>query len=104
MPKEKTNIDYLREFIKDNDEAIEFLDAIENEITSLKDGVKNLETENNSCNSEINELMMEVEELRQPDFETIDCGIGTIEWRADNLKLQQIMEDFAEKQESILFR
>lgn len=104
MPKEKTNIDFLREFLKDNGDANDFLDAVENEITELNDDVKNLQQENISLDSEINKLMTEVEEMRHPDFETIDCGIGKIEWRADNLKLQMIMEDFAEKQSSVIYQ
>lgn len=104
MPKEKTNIDYLREFIKGNSEANEFLDAIGKEIRLLEKDVENLKDENNSLYKEVNGPMMEVEEMRHPDFSTIDCGIGTIEWRADNLKLQQVMENFKEKQEGVLFR
>ena len=36
----------------------------------------------------------------ETNFESIDCGIGEIEYiQPDNLKLQMIMEDFKEKME-----
>jgi hypothetical protein len=31
-----------------------------------------------------------------PEFETIDCGIGEIDYHTKNLRLQYIMEDLAE--------
>jgi hypothetical protein len=92
----KSNIEYLREFIKDNDEANEFLDAIEKEISSIKD-------ESSSKDSIIKGQQGALGEC--PEFETIDCGIGVIEYiQPDNLKLQLLMEDFKDKQEKIIYQ
>lgn len=95
----KTNIEYLHEFIKDNEEAIEFLNAIEeqlkdrdDDVDNLKDEIKQLEQKNASLNSEIEELQVE-KELNN----TIKTPIGTIEWEANNLQHMAIFEALEEK-------
>ena len=98
---EKTNMEYLKEFIKDNDEALEFWEAVQDEIKDLEkelddatDRIDDLEKENEEQESEIEEL----QEALDSDLEEIDCGIGSIFYREpDNLQLQSLMEDFKEK-------
>jgi predicted nucleic acid-binding Zn-ribbon protein len=94
----KTNMDYLKELIEGNEEALEFWEAVRDEITDLNDEVSNLEEEVEDKESKITKLE---NELLNTEFEgeVIDCGIGTIEYRTDNLKLQSIMEDFKEQLE-----
>lgn len=96
----KSNMDYLKEFIEGNEEALEFLEAIENEHT---DEVDDLKTQLEDKDEEISDLKSDLEDAKEEAdrsyFEVIDCGIGTIEYSTDNLKLQSIMEDFKEKLE-----
>ena len=95
----KTNIQHLRDLIKDNDEACEFLDAIENELedanaetTDLEDEVKKLELRNSELSTEITELQEE-KELSN----IIKTPIGNIQWEANNLQHIAIFEALAEK-------
>lgn len=85
MKSEKTNIEHLRDIIEkemfNKVEALEFLDAIEDELEKTSselddanDGVREYEGEN-----------------------TIDCGIGNIEWSADNIQLIALMENLEER-------
>jgi len=94
----KSNMDYLKELIEDNDEALEFLEAMEKEHTEEVDGLKDelvdKDEEISDLKSELSEAAEEVE-----DYEDIDCGIGVIKYKTDNLKLQSIMEDLKEKLE-----
>lgn len=88
MSNEKTNIEHLRaildEKLFDKTEALEFLDAIEEEITSLED--------------EVDTYKDKVNELEENQTEnTIECGIGKIEWSADNVQLQLLMENLEER-------
>lgn len=95
MSNEKTNIEHLRaildEKLFDKDEALEFLDAIEGEITTLEDKKSDLEDEIDSFKDNVNEL----EESQTEN--TIDCGIGKIDYSADNLQLELLMENLAER-------
>lgn len=105
MSKEKTNIEHLRDIIetsnlspKKYEEALEFMEAIETEITDLNDKVTTHQETNRELETKINEL--EDEDTRD-DFEVIDCGYGTIEWRSDNLKLQTYMESLKDRIEAV---
>lgn len=106
MKPEKTNTEFLREVIsktlasnsENYDEINEFIDAIESEVVDYKDVITSLEQQLNSKDSEIGELALELEN-RPYGYTTIDCGIGTIEYKTDNLKLQLLMEEFKERQE-----
>jgi chromosome segregation ATPase len=92
----KTNMEYLKEFIKDNEEAIEFLDAIQEELSKANDKISTLKTEIRERDSEID--MLEEALASDADLEEIDCGIGSIFYREpENLQLQSLMEDFKEK-------
>lgn len=92
----KSNIEYLREAIKNGTDAEEWIEAIEyelNKATELKDEVKVLEDEKRSLESEVSSLEEELES--RPGLQIIDCGIGIIEYvQPDNLKLQCLMDDF----------
>lgn len=100
---EKTNIEYLKEFIKDNDEALEFWEAVNKEIlkseialAEVRREVDSLEKINENQESDLEELRAALES--NADLEEIDCGIGSIFYREpDNLQLQSLMEDFKEK-------
>lgn len=94
MKTEKTNMDYLKEFIKDNDEAIEFYDAVKNEIDEKDDYIQGLRDEVSDLENELDEIETERKEsIPVDDLQIIDCGIGDIKFvMPDNLKLSMIME------------
>ena len=99
MKTEKTNMDYLYEFIKDNDEALEFWEAANEEIIDLKDECNVLKEKNASLNSQLTELLEEP----VPDLQTLDFGFGEIEFvYPDNLKLQGIMDELKSNPEKLL--
>lgn len=106
MKKEKTNIEHLRDIlnkmtIEDTTEAMEFLEAIEEELADEKgkpDGEKYEEilSERDELKEEVDELKGALEDYVNPDeLVEIDCGIGTIRVEyPDNIKLQCIVDDF----------
>ena len=106
MKAEKTNMDYLYEFIKDNNEAKEFWEAVsgeiedrDEEIIDLKDECNVLKEKNASLNSQLTEL------LEEPvlDLQTLDFGFGVIDFvYPDNLKLQGIMDELKNNPEKLL--
>lgn len=92
MQNEKTNIEHLRAIIQKEmfvkEEALEFLDSIKTEMEQAK----------SQTNSEISKLEERVEELEMQELgNIIDCGIGTINWDADNIQLEMIMEALEER-------
>ena len=102
MTKIIDNIEELKKILNeepfDKVVALEFLEAIEENwgdiegnVDSLKDENKVLEVDNRSKDSYISELEMLLE--NQDSQNTIQCGIGTINYEADNLALQDIMEN-----------
>lgn len=97
MSNEKTNIEHLRAIIDeklfDKDEALEFLEAIEDELKEADDKCSDLEIELNSANDKVKEL--EDEEWESEN--TIECGIGKIEYTTDNLQLEILMENLEER-------
>lgn len=89
---EKTNIEHLRSIIDaemfNKEEALEFLDSIESEIEQAQ----------SETNSEISKLEEKVEELENEELgNEIECGIGKIQWEADNLQLELLMENLEER-------
>lgn len=95
----KTNIEHLRDLIKDNNEAIEFLDAIQEELENekaasdnFKDEVRYLESAKNELENEISYLK---EEMECNNF--IKTPQGIIKWEADNLQHIAILEALSEK-------
>jgi hypothetical protein len=100
---EKTNMEYLKEFIKGNEESLEFWEAVNKEMKKLEIGLKEareelgeLEKMNDNQDDEIAMLKYALES--DSDLEKIDCGIGSIFYREpDNLQLQSLMENFKEK-------
>jgi chromosome segregation ATPase len=106
----KSNMEYLREFIKDNPEAIEFWDAVSRDIEESNDEIKELKSDIQSKENFIEELEEKNEELSselanyEDNFEEIDCGIGTIIYKNPyNLKLQMMMEEFKEHVEKVAY-
>ena len=104
MKTEKTNMDYLRDCIEGNDEAIEFWDAVKDEIEEKDLLVIDLRDEVNLYEESTYSLRSELSECREePDLEEIDLGIGIIEYvQPDNLKLQMIMDDLKDNPEKLL--
>lgn len=100
---EKTNMEYLKEFIKDNEEALEFWEAVNKEMKKLEIGLKEAREELGELekinDNQDDEIAMLQEALESDSYlEKIDCGIGVILYREpDNLQLQSLMEDFKEK-------
>ena len=75
---------------------IKHLDAYkgEDELSEQKDEVDELEARVKELEEENGELEDKVEELEDNPFgDEIDCGLGTIEYTADNLLLEQLMEN-----------
>ena len=77
MKTEKTNMDYLRDCIEGNDEAIEFWDAVKDEIEEkdlliidFKDEVSTLEGKVDDLEGELSEY----EDMPDEDLETLDLG------------------------------
>lgn len=83
----KTNEQYLRELIKDNDEAIEFLDAM------IKDHKKECEglEDDEILQEKINDLEEELE-----GYTTVDLGLDTLHYKLErgNLHIQSQLESF----------
>lgn len=88
----KTNIDYLRELIEDNTEAVEFLDAIEKEFDESKDEIEGLKSDIEDKDIDIDGLndQLNNEDIFEPNY-TFE-GIGKIYIRCDNLADQNIIE------------
>lgn len=99
----KTNMEYLKEFIKDNEEALEFWEAVQKEIKQKDVEIKSLNTVNDEKQEEIDSLedsLKEADEEMLDELEVIDCVIGEIRYKnPDNMKLQSIMEDLKGKLE-----
>lgn len=101
--KEKSNIEHLRDILQEynNDQAEEFLEAIENEfdekideIEELDDKVRDLESENEDLEDQL------IGVIDEEDLITIDTGIGKIRYlQPDNMKCQQYMEGLKNKLE-----
>lgn len=91
MSNEKSNIEHLRDIINKEmfikEEALEFLDSIEDGIGKLINSIDVLKDELTEAENEETNLGGDV----------IDCGIGTIEYVADNLQLQLLMENLEER-------
>src|SRR5436190_13341778 len=98
---QKSNLQYLREFLAGNEEALEFLSALinehEDETEELNDKIKEL-------NEKVESLEGQVEELEDEDQneelcnDQIDFGYGILKFRKpDNLKIQQIIDAWREK-------
>ena len=97
---EKTNMEYLKEFIKDNDEALEFWEAVNKEIKLLQKRLELCKHDKDVFEEQYEILNNENKILEEAmnSIITIDCGIGIIEYlEPDNIQLQSLMEDFKEK-------
>lgn len=98
--KGKNNIDFLREIIKGftvidsekAEEAIEFLDAIQNEFWEKGEQIAELKLAAKENEQDDNENDQEYD---NSDF----VGLDTLNWKLDNgnLKIQQQMESFVQR-------
>lgn len=93
----KTNIEHLRELVKDNDEANEFLDAIEEQFDASNTILKDAEDEISSLEEDVSNLKTELREAEEEPALKIDAGIGVINWNSDNIRLMSLMETLGEK-------
>lgn len=106
----KSNLDYLRELLYASiktelrNEALEFLDAIQDQLANKQVEIDEVNSELSTANKQIDELRMENDSLEEKVTEledagsglrTIDCGIGKIWWKTDNMLLQSKMETVA---------
>lgn len=92
---------HLMEQFKDNielsdpDELLAYLDEYPNRKKGTgndeEDEVKELEEEIETLEETINELEAELDEQKN-----IDCGIGSIDYKVDNLLLGQLMEELTD--------
>ena len=99
---DKTNIQCLRSIIKEltvsnaakEEEANEFLDAIEQELKEVDDK----DDEITSLESKLDESAAEIRELEEEaDLANVEeLGLDTLRWELDNgnLRIQQEMENF----------
>jgi len=95
MGKKKTNAEHLRDIIEKNmpesnkDEAMEFVEAMEIEISEKADEVKDLEDE-----------IENIEETEPKYDNEVEYGNGPKEalyWKCDNLAVQSMMEALEDK-------
>lgn len=104
--KEKTNIDFLRDIIKElayvdsekGKEGLEFLDAIDQEMNDSAN--EDAERELEIAEERIEELEGELDELKEkPDTDEYFVGLDTIYigYQHGNLKIQQQVESFIER-------
>lgn len=94
MPKsdsKKSNIDYLREQIKGNDEANEWLDAISKELDEAKGSVNLESAVAESLRGELDGF-----ECGYGLSNTLDAGMGEINWQSDSPQLESMMEELGE--------
>lgn len=103
----KTNIEHLRDILGKTEfespltkEAIEFLDAIEEEQTDYENEIRNLKTEVSEKESEIESLEEKVEGLEDEEtVEKVFLGLDTLHYRLENgnLKIQMQLEHWCEQ-------
>lgn len=90
------NIKELRKIINGNsfsdEEANEFLDAIEENAKELNKEIEDSEKRIKYKEEQVDDLEDEIERI-SVSGERIDCGIGEIKYEADNLLLGMVMEN-----------
>lgn len=96
----KTNLQYLQDLLTDNEEATEWLEGLtfeyQEKIDDLKNEVSGLESNVNSNEERISEL--EDLAIIGQGMEELDFGLAKVEYRTSgNLKVNQFMEDLAER-------
>lgn len=107
MGKSKTNIDWLRQVIERSEkemdsneykEAIEFLDAVQEDMDDLEKESENKGEQIKFLQTEVDDNEREIKNMKddEPDWEIIQAGIGTIQWQSDNIQLQGLMESIQE--------
>jgi len=100
MPK--SNFDHLRTICADNEEALEFIDAAEQELKEAEGDYDNAIDEMISKEREIQSLerdLQEIKEERELDS-IIRTPCGNIRWEAENLQHIAIFEVLEEKLKS----
>jgi hypothetical protein len=85
----KTNYMYLRDSIKDNEEAIEFLEAFDKEMKTIiedkDETIRNLELELDDATVE-----------KRAFSNQIETGMEPLNWDCDNIAIQSMMEELGE--------
>ena len=104
MPK-KSNIDYLRDLCEGNDEALEFIGAVEEEQTELESGLKESDKEVLRLEYELRDREDKLEDAESKldgaitDYETINLGLDTIHFtfESGNLLIRQEFDVMMQK-------
>lgn len=97
---EKTNYDYVKEFLKDNAEGLEFLEAM---VEDNDDTIDRLSTRITSLIQEKSGIQYELDmvEERVVCDSQIDFGICLLHYATpDSLKIGQFMEELKDKYET----
>jgi chromosome segregation ATPase len=78
------------------EEALEFLDAIENQYWEMKEALAEAEKEVKDLDAAIEKKDKEIEELKEEseDWETKASGAGFIMVRIENMQQEQLLSDF----------
>jgi len=98
----KTNIEFLQDIINaesfNKEEALEFLDSIQDEQKELQEELDGANDEVKDLEEKITNLERDLSEAEEQEYGfELKCGIGTIEYNSDNLQLQMIMEALGEQ-------
>jgi len=95
----KTNFDYVRDFLKGNEEAMEFLDAAENDYRVVVNMINENGEYAKKQEEENENLLLRISRLEEEPIypNEIITPSGNIGWNADNLQLIAIMESLEEK-------
>lgn len=88
-------ISFLEKKIEEYDDIITCIKTMEEEHDKIVDAMK---AEYQNQTDEISALKNQIEELEQaPTTDTIECGIGHINWFATNMDCERLMELLGEK-------
>ena len=90
----KSNLDYLRDYVAGNEEAIEFLDAVAAEIIDLKDQIKEAEDESNELEDKLDDLEHKFDEEKdyEGDIDTLFGPSESLRWSCQNYDVMELME------------
>lgn len=99
----KTNFEYLKDICVGNDEALEFIEAAEKDYASITEQWNSDSKRASEMETANEELMIKFSNLEEePEYtNTINAGIGDINWESSNLQLQLLMEALGDKIKSV---
>jgi uncharacterized coiled-coil DUF342 family protein len=107
MQQTKKNSEHLLDLInkmdvpqEQKDEAIEFVESMQEEINDAVKEADDLQDEVDKLQENYDELQSDLLNSPEEELATIDMGYGNIFWKSDNLKLEMYMESLSEKLKS----